>query len=101
MPPGIDALPAGALRLNPIAARSARIARRTALGNDALKPELIAMIEQDLAVRKRLDLFEERHPRLGAEAMQVALALRQRQAGQIDTVLMQQIEHEKHQLAFV
>jgi len=47
MPFCVGALPIRALRLDPIAARSARVARAPALADDALKPEAIAVIEQD------------------------------------------------------
>jgi hypothetical protein len=40
-----DALPIGALCLNPGAAWSARIARRTAFGSDTFEPELVAVVE--------------------------------------------------------
>ena len=59
------------------------------------------MVEQQRATGKSLHLAKERHPRFATQPMQVALALGQRQASQVDTILMQQIEDKKHQLAFV
>ena len=78
MPPGIDALPAWALRLDPVAAWPARVARRQALGHDALETKLVAMVEQQRAIGKGLHLTHERHPRFAAQPMQVTLALSQR-----------------------
>jgi hypothetical protein len=76
MPLRVDALPIRALDLDPMAARAARIARLPALGNDALEPDLGAVIEQDLAVGKRFDPREEGRGRVAVQPMQVALALR-------------------------
>lgn len=45
MPAGVVALPIGAFRLDPIAARIARIARGQAFGHDALETKLVAVIE--------------------------------------------------------
>jgi hypothetical protein len=42
-----------------------------------------------------------RNARLAAKPAEIALALGERQAAQIDAVLMQQIEHEDRQLRFV
>ena len=67
------ALPTRALRLDPIAAWSAPVARRPALGNDALEPELVAKVEQGLAVWRRLYLLEEGRVRL--QPVEVAFAL--------------------------
>jgi len=36
-----------------------------------------------------------------AEPIKIALALGERQAAKVNTILMQQIERQKHQLAFV
>jgi len=71
------------------------------LGYDTFKAELFAMVEQDRAVGIRLDLVQIGHPRLAAEPMQIALALGKRQPAQIDAILVQQIEGQKHQLALV
>ena len=50
---------------------------------------------------KRLDPAHEGQPRLDAQSMEIKLALDQRQAAQVNAILMQQIERHEHQLAFV
>jgi hypothetical protein len=50
---------------------------------------------------KRLDPAHEGQPRLDAQSMEIELALDQRQAAQVNAILMQQIERHEHQLAFV
>ena len=59
------------------------------------------MVKQDLSIGKRLDPAHEGHPRLDAQSMEIELALDQRQAAQVNAILMQQIERHEHQLAFV
>ena len=53
-PLGVDPLPIRALRLDPVTAETARVARGPAFGNDTLKPKLVAMIEQHFSVWERL-----------------------------------------------
>ena len=77
---GIDALPMGTLRLDPIPARPARVTRRQALGHDTLKSKLVAVVEQQGAIWKSLHLFQERHLRLAAKPGEIALALGQGKA---------------------
>ena len=74
---GVIALPIGALDLDPVTAHPARVARVPELGNDALETELVAVVEQDLAIGKRLDLLEEWRLRLSAQPPEVAFALRE------------------------
>jgi hypothetical protein len=78
--------PLRAFHLDPIPARSARVARCQTLGHDTLEPELAAVIEQDLAVWKRLDLLEKWAARLAAKPIEIPLALGQRQASQIHAI---------------
>jgi len=101
VPPGIDALPTRALGLDPAAARPARVARTEALADDAFETKLVAVIEQDLAIGEGLDPLEKGHARLAAKSVQIQLALRQRQAAQLDAVLVQEIKRQEHQLEFV
>jgi hypothetical protein len=61
MPLCVGALPTRAFRFHPAAAWSARVARAPALADDTLKPEPIAVIEQDRTIRERLDLPEIGH----------------------------------------
>ena len=71
----IVALPIRAFGLDPVTARAAGVARCPALGNDALEPEPVAVVEEGLAIWKTLHLFEEWRVRLSAQSIEVALAL--------------------------
>jgi hypothetical protein len=70
----VYALPIWALHLDSPAARPAGVARGPPLRHDALEPEMVAVVEQDLAVCEHLDLVEVA-PRAAAEPIQSAFAL--------------------------
>ena len=75
IPLRVDALPAWAFRLDPVAARPAHVARRQSLAHDALETKLVAMLEQQRAIREGLHLAQERHSRLAAEPMRSRFTL--------------------------
>ena len=60
-------LPLRAFHVDPPTARSAGVTRLAPLRHDALEPETVAVVEQDLAVFEHLDLVEIGHPRAAAE----------------------------------
>jgi hypothetical protein len=57
----------------------------------------IAIVEEDGAIWERFDLAETGDLWFPIEPIQIAFALGQRQASQINAVLVQQIEYEEHQ----
>src|SRR5262249_5375975 len=66
-------LPMRAFHLDPPTAGPARVARLPPFGHDALEPEAIAVVEQDLAVFEHLEVVEEGHRRAVVEPIQPRL----------------------------
>ena len=98
---GIDALPTRALHFDPIARWSARVARARRLLTMPSNPNLLQWSNRTSPSGKVSTSCGGRHPRLTAEPFEITLALGQGKAAEVDAVLMQQIEREEHQLAFV